>query len=218
MSLPALDDIVVHTGSVDPIEGVTRIETSPREQATPIIMEMMRSVYPHDDVFGRYCTVNEYVDCPPDELFAYLTSIDVDGFLIYPGYSYSAVATKEIFMTRADIRAKFRAAEAMFRKYRFYSSPIYLEFLQGKRELSCTAWANPTRNIKGWKGPCYLITDTHHPTFGDLIEKTNWEDYGPGRDPRCENCMMHSGFETSAALGVNSRLGDTLKLVKWQFT
>ena len=67
MSLPALDDIA------DPIDGVVRIETSPREKATPIIMEMMRSVYPHDQVFGEYCTVNDYIDCPPDELFAYLS-------------------------------------------------------------------------------------------------------------------------------------------------
>ena len=72
MSLPALDDITVHRGTTDPIEGVVRIETSPREKATPIIMEMMRSVYPHDEVFGEYCTVNDYVDCPPDELFEYL--------------------------------------------------------------------------------------------------------------------------------------------------
>ena len=52
MSLPALEDITAHRGTADPIEGVTRIETSPREQATPIILEMMRSVYPHDQVFG----------------------------------------------------------------------------------------------------------------------------------------------------------------------
>ena len=58
MSLPALEDIA------DPIDGVVRIETSPREKATPIIMEMMRSVYPHDEVFGEYCTVNDYIDCP----------------------------------------------------------------------------------------------------------------------------------------------------------
>ena len=67
MSLPALEDIPSQ------IDGVTRIETHPREKATPIIMEMMRSVYPHDDVLGRYCTVNEYIDCPPDELFDYLS-------------------------------------------------------------------------------------------------------------------------------------------------
>ena len=153
-----------------------------------------------------------------DELYGFLTSIDVDGFMIAPGYGYSAVADQDMFLTREDIRTKFRAAEAMFRKYKFNTSPIYLEFLQGKREMSCTAWGNPTRNIKGWKGPCYLITDIHHNSFDDLLNKTPWEKYGYGKDPRCENCMVHSGYEASAALGVNSKLGDTFKMIKWQFT
>jgi hopanoid biosynthesis associated radical SAM protein HpnH len=153
-----------------------------------------------------------------DKLFAYLTSLGVDGFIISPAYSYAAVGTKEIFMTREDIKAKFRQAESMFRKYHFHSSPVYQEFLQGKREMQCTAWASPTRNIKGWKGPCYLITDTHHATLDDLLNKTNWDQYGYGKDPRCENCMVHVGYETSAAVGVNGRLGDTLKMIKWQLT
>ncbi|MGZ6840163.1 MAG: SRPBCC family protein, partial [Frankiaceae bacterium] len=72
MSLSTLDDIATHTGSTDPIDGVIRIENAPREKATPIIMEGMRSVYPHDEVFGPYVTVNDYIDCPPDELFEYL--------------------------------------------------------------------------------------------------------------------------------------------------
>jgi hopanoid biosynthesis associated radical SAM protein HpnH len=152
-----------------------------------------------------------------DAMFKYLTELGVDGFMISPGYGYSAVDVKEIFLTRDDIREKFRSAESMFRKYQFNTSPIFLEFLQGKRELSCTAWASPTRNIKGWKGPCYLITDIHHKSFDDLIEKTNWDDYGYGKDPRCEHCMMHSGYETAAAVGVNAKLGDTLKMIKWQF-
>jgi len=153
-----------------------------------------------------------------DSLFAYLTTLDVDGFIISPAYSYAAVNSKEIFMTREDIKAKFRAAEGMFRKYRFHTSPVYREFLQGKREMQCTAWASPTRNIKGWKGPCYLITDIHHKTHDDLINNTDWDKYGYGKDPRCENCMVHVGYETSAAVGVNSRLGDTLKMIKWQLT
>ena len=153
-----------------------------------------------------------------DQLFAYLTELGVDGFLISPGYEYQAVQTKEIFLDRAMIREKFRSAEAMFKKYRFNNSPIFLDFLMGKREMGCTAWGNPTRNVKGWKGPCYLITDLHHPTFNDLIEKTPWEKYGYGNDPRCENCMVHSGYEASAVLGVNSKLGDMFRLLKWQFT
>jgi len=151
-------------------------------------------------------------------LFSFLTTLDVDGFMISPGYGYAAVEGKEMFLSREDIREKFKSADAMFKKYKFSTSPIYLEFLQGKRELSCTAWASPTRNVKGWKGPCYLITDIHHKSFDDLLNKTPWEKYGPGNDPRCRDCMMHSGFETAAALGVNGRLGDTLKMVRWQFT
>jgi hopanoid biosynthesis associated radical SAM protein HpnH len=153
-----------------------------------------------------------------DELFGYLTTLDVDGFMISPGYGYAAVDDKAMFLSRDDIRAKFRQADAMFRRYKFNTSPVFLEFLQGKREMSCTAWGNPTRNIKGWKGPCYLITDIHHASFDDLLNKTPWEKYGYGKDPRCQDCMVHSGYEASAALGVNARLGDTFKMIKWQFT
>jgi len=153
-----------------------------------------------------------------DRLFAYLTELGVDGFMISPGYEYEAVQTKEIFLDRKLIREKFRQADAMFKKYKFATSPVYLEFLQGKREMQCTAWGNPTRNILGWKGPCYLITDIHHKSFDDLLNKTPWERYGYGKDPRCENCMVHSGYEASAALGVNGQLGDLFKMVKWQFT
>ncbi|WP_072688367.1 SRPBCC family protein [Rhodococcus marinonascens] len=55
------------------LSGLVRIETSDREAMLPIVMDMMRSVYPHDQVFGKYCTVNEYINCPPDEVFRYLS-------------------------------------------------------------------------------------------------------------------------------------------------
>jgi hopanoid biosynthesis associated radical SAM protein HpnH len=157
-----------------------------------------------------------------DALYAFLTKLGVDGFMLSPAYGYTAVhetnptGAAEIFMTRDDIRAKFREAEKLLTKYRMASSPIYLEFLSGKRELTCTAWGNPTRNVKGWKGPCYLITDEHHASFNDLMENTNWDSYGRGKDPRCEHCMVHCGYEPSAALGVNKRLGDSLKMLMWQ--
>jgi hopanoid biosynthesis associated radical SAM protein HpnH len=159
-----------------------------------------------------------------EQLFAYLTKLNVDGFLLSPAYGYSAVhatnpkGAAEIFMTREDIRAKFREAEQKLSKYRLMSSPIYLEFLSGKRELSCTSWGNPTRNVKGWKGPCYLITDEHHATFDDLMNHTQWENYGPGNDVRCENCMVHCGFEPTAAIGTDAKLGDTFKTLMWQMS
>ncbi len=159
-----------------------------------------------------------------DALFAYLTKLNVDGFMLSPAYGYTAVqqtnpkGAAEIFLTRDDIRTKFQEAEKLLSKYRMMSSPIYLEFLSGKRELTCTAWGNPTRNVKGWKGPCYLITDEHHETFDDLMENTDWDQYGAGKDPRCEHCMVHCGYEPSAALGVNKRMGDSLKMLMWQIS
>ncbi len=159
-----------------------------------------------------------------DELYAYLTKLGVDGFLLSPAYGYTAVqktnpnGAAEIFLTRDDIRAKFKEAKKLFKKYDMNNSPVYLEFLAGERELTCTAWGNPTRNVKGWKGPCYLITDEHHASFRDLMDKTEWDQYGAGNDPRCDHCMVHCGFEPSAALGVNSKLGDTFKMLMWQLS
>jgi hopanoid biosynthesis associated radical SAM protein HpnH len=152
------------------------------------------------------------------ELFEYLNTLNVDGFMISPAYSYAAVQQKEIFMSRADIREKFREARGLLEQFNLMTSPIYLEFLSGEREMMCTAWGNPTFNPRGWKGPCYLMTDAHYPTFKDLIEKTPWEKYGHGRDPRCQDCMVHAGYEPSAVLGANRKLGDSWKLLKWQLS
>jgi len=139
--------------------------------------------------------------------------------MISPAYSYQAVHADGIFMDRAMIQQKFlHNIDILFKKYKLMTSPIYLEFLKGERQMQCTAWGNPTRNVKGWKGPCYLITDTHHKTFRQLIEDTPWEKYGYGRDPRCENCMVHVGYEASAVVGLNRKLGDTFRLALWQVT
>jgi hopanoid biosynthesis associated radical SAM protein HpnH len=152
------------------------------------------------------------------QLFEYLNGLGVDGFMISPAYSYAAVQAKEIFMSREDIREKFRQARELLGQFQLMTSPIYLEFLSGERDMMCTAWGNPTYNPRGWKGPCYLMTDAHHTTFKDLIEKTPWEKYGHGRDPRCADCMVHAGYEPSAVLGANRRLGDSWKLLKWQLS
>jgi hopanoid biosynthesis associated radical SAM protein HpnH len=153
------------------------------------------------------------------ELFEYLKEFGVDGHTIAPSYSYAAVQNKEIFMSRQEIHEKFRKATEILEQYALMTSPIYLDYLKGEREdMQCTAWGNPTYNPRGWKSPCYLITDGHHATFKDFIEKTNWDKYGRGRDPRCEHCMVHVGYEPSAVLGANRRLRDTWTLLKWQLS
>jgi hopanoid biosynthesis associated radical SAM protein HpnH len=150
------------------------------------------------------------------ELYSYLDELGVDGYMLSPAYSYSSVATKDIFMSREDIRDKFRDAVGLLGKHNLMVSPIYLDFLKGERELDCTAWGTPTFNPRGWKGPCYLITDTHHESYKELVENTDWSKYGPGNDPRCQDCMVHVGFETTPVLGAKPKLGDTWKMLKWQ--
>ncbi len=148
-------------------------------------------------------------------LYEFLEPLDLEGHLLAPAYGYSAVNDREIFMTRDDVHEKFRAIDAMVKRFKINTTPTYLSFLKGERDLPCTAWGTPTYNIMGWKGPCYLITDAHYKTFTELMTKTPWEEYGPGNDARCEHCMMHCGFEPSAALGINARAGDSLKLLAW---
>ena len=166
-----------------------------------------------------------------EEMFAYLSSLGVDGHTISPGYEYDAAKKdmvtrlnldpEDFYLTRAATVAKFKDIEEWGEKFPIFGTPVYLEFLAGRRELTCSAWAIPTRNIRGWKAPCYLMTDGHYPTYKALLEEVKWENYGvvngEARDPRCENCMMHCGYEPTASLGLQAKPGDTWKNIKFNF-
>ena len=146
-----------------------------------------------------------------------VTALGVDGVLLSPAFGYEAI-DKSVVMTRDEIIAKFRAIQSFDTRYPVLTSPIYREFLRGERTLTCHAWGTVTRNPYGWKGPCYLITDQVHESCHDLLTQTNFDDYGPGRDPRCEHCMMHSSFEPAAADAAASSIRDLLRMLRWTVT
>jgi hopanoid biosynthesis associated radical SAM protein HpnH len=165
-----------------------------------------------------------------EDMFKYLSSLEVDGHTISPGYDYDAAKKdmvsrlgrdpKEFFLTRDMTRQKFAKILDWGEAFTIFGTPGYLEFLAGKRELQCSAWAIPTYNVRGWKAPCYVMTDGHYPTYAEMSEKVDWNKYGVdekgcGRDPRCESCMMHSGFEPTAAL--SSGMADIWKNLKYNF-
>ena len=106
-------------------------------------------------------------------------------------------------------------------QFTIFGTPVYQEFLAGKRELTCTAWAIPTYNVRGWKAPCYLMTDGHYPTYQEMLTEVQWDKYGvvngKARDPRCEHCMVHCGYDPSGALGTNYQSGDNWKNFKYNF-
>lgn len=166
-----------------------------------------------------------------EEMFEFFSWLGVDGHTISPGYDYDAAKKdmvkrlgkrpEDFFLTRAMTREKFRLIEVWGERFSIFGTPVYQEFLAGKRELTCSAWAIPTRNIKGWKAPCYLMTDGHYTSYAEMLREVQWDKYGVvngvARDPRCENCMVHCGYEQSGALGTNYRRGDNWKNLKYNF-
>ena len=147
-----------------------------------------------------------------EKLFEQLTEAGVDGILVAPGFSYEDVI-RDVFLTRNEIVKKFQQIRKWERRFPIISTPIYMEFLAGNRSLSCTPWGNPTRNSQGWKSPCYLITDTHYATFAELMERTDWDHYSSGQDPRCTQCMVHCGFEPTVVRQMGGR--DLWRMLKW---
>lgn len=149
-----------------------------------------------------------------EQLFELLTTLKVDGMLVSPGFAYQSVEN-DIFFSRAEIIGKFRSISGLFGKFRFMNTPLYMDFLQGRRELSCTPWGNPTYNPLGWKSPCYLVTDGYYKTYAELMEKTDWKKYESGADPRCANCMVHGGYETTVMRTAFKRPLSTIRLALW---
>ncbi len=151
-----------------------------------------------------------------EQLFELLTGLNVDGILIAPAFSYERVED-DIFLSRYEARKVFNEMEGFFRRFPFISSPLYVDFLQGKRQMRCTPWGNPTRNPLGWKSPCYLITDAYYESFAELMEKTPWDKYEAGIDPRCRDCMVHSGYEATVMRTAFSNPRDLMRLTLWNF-
>ena len=135
------------------------------------------------------------------ELFNYLTDdLKTDGIVVSPGYDYPKAPNQKVFMQRPQMIQKFQEILTLgdAKRWNFVDTPIFLEFLQGKRAMQCTAWGNPTRTVLGWQRPCYLMNEGYAKTFVELMEETEWDRYGYGRDARCTNCMAHCGYEATA--------------------
>lgn len=166
-----------------------------------------------------------------EQMFEFFSSLEVDGHTISPGYEYDAAKKdmvkrlnkqpEDFFLTRKMTREKFAKIQEWGQRFTIFGTPVYQEFLAGKRELTCTAWAIPTYNVKGWKAPCYLMTDGHYDGYQEMLAKVQWDKYGVvdgvARDPRCENCMVHCGYDPSGALGTNYQRGDNWKNFRYNF-
>jgi hopanoid biosynthesis associated radical SAM protein HpnH len=132
--------------------------------------------------------------------FDEMMELGVEGMMLSPGYSYDKAPDQKHFLGRARTRRLFRAMLANRKpSWQFNQSPLFLEFLMGKRDFKCTPWGMPTYSIFGWQKPCYLLQDGYADTFQELLDTTNWANYGTeSGNPECANCMVHSGYEATA--------------------
>jgi hopanoid biosynthesis associated radical SAM protein HpnH len=151
-------------------------------------------------------TVRQVLDFLNDEL-------EVDQMMISPAYAYEKAPDQEHFLGVQQAHQLFRTAFADGRrkKWRLNHSPLFLDFLEGRVDFDCTAWAIPSYSLLGWQKPCYLMDDGHVASYKELIEETDWDAYGRGKDPRCDNCLAHCGYEPSAVMATSKSLKQSLR-------
>jgi len=139
------------------------------------------------------------------EFFDYVTNeLKVDGMQISPGYRYEKAPDQDHFLAVEETRQLFRQILAPYRagkkKWEFNASPFFLDFLTGEKEYDCTPWGMPSYSLFGWQKPCYLLGEGYAQSYAELLATTEWEKYGhKSGNPKCTDCMVHSGFEATAA-------------------
>ena len=165
---------------------------------------------------GFRCNINctLFNNADPERMakfFDDVMAMGVDGITVSPGYAYERAPDQQHFLNRETTKNLFRN---IFKRgnggknWSFSQSGLFLDFLAGNQTYHCTPWGNPTRTVFGWQKPCYLLGEGYAKTFKELMEDTNWDNYGVGNYEKCADCMVHSGFEATA---VNDAISNPLK-------
>ena len=150
------------------------------------------------------------------DFFDDMMALGVEGMMLSPGYSYDKAPDQQHFLGKEPTRRLFHTILSNRKaSWRFNLSPLFLEYLMGKQDYACTPWGMPTFNLFGWQKPCYLLQDGYADTFAELMEETEWARYGTeSGNPKCANCMVHSGYEASAVHATFNSLSGFLATVR----
>jgi len=93
-----------------------------------------------------------------------------------------------------------------------------MEFLKGNWQLECTPWGNPTYNVFGWQKPCYLLQEGYAASFDELMQTTEWSEYGRSSgNSKCTDCMVHCGYEPTAVMQTFGSLRTMLHVARVMF-
>ena len=149
--------------------------------------------------------------------FDEMMTLGVEGMMVSPGYAYPKAPDQASFMhERRKTNELFDMLLSNRKKgWKFNQSPLYLEYLMGRRQYECTPWGTPTYNLFGWQKPCYLLQDGYADTFDELMDETEWVRYGRASgNEACQQCMVHCGHEPSAVDHTFSGVGGLWGTVK----
>ncbi len=151
-------------------------------------------------------TVREVLDFLNEEL-------KVDAMMISPAYAYEKAPDQDHFLGVRQSNEMFSKAfaDGHRKRWRLNHTPLFLDFLEGKQDYQCTPWGIPSYSVFGWQRPCYLMSDGYATSYKELLETTDWEKYGRGRDERCDNCMAHCGYEPTAVLATAKSLRESIR-------
>jgi len=141
------------------------------------------------------------------DFFDHMMAIGLDAIMLSPGYAYERAADQQHFLNRTATKNLFREIFKLGKerqkqglpKWRFSQSSLFLDYLCGNQTYECTPWGTPTYNVFGWQRPCYLLGEGFVKTYKELMENTEWDKYGTGRYEKCADCMVHCGYEPTAA-------------------
>jgi len=172
-----------------------------KEGGYEIALEAMREAVKRGFRVTTNTTIFEGVDSKSVRaFFSQMMDVGVEGMMLSPGYSYDKAPDQQHFSNRESNQSMFRKLLSnRDSRWQFNMSPLFLEFLMGKRTFECTPWGMPAYSIFGWQKPCYLQQDGYADTYQELLDSTDWSKYGyESGNEKCANCMLHSGYEASA--------------------
>jgi len=136
------------------------------------------------------------------KFFDDVMAMGVDGIMTSPGYAYERAPDQAHFLSRQKTKRLFRdiLTYGKGKNWKFTQSPLFMSFLAGNENYTCSPWGKPTRNVFGWQRPCYLLGEGYAKTFAELMDSTDWDKYGTGNYEKCADCMVHSGYESTAVM------------------
>ena len=155
-----------------------------------------------------------------EQMFDFLSDLGVDGHTISPGYDYDAakkdmitrlnLQPENFFLTRKMTVEKFSRDRRVDGGLHPLRDAGLFRISRRQTRSDLLSVGDSDAQHAGLES-AVLFHDrqgrNRRPlqAYAEMLEKVQWDKYGVvdgvARDPRCENCMMHCGYEPTASLG-----------------